>query len=252
LEKISKHLFESTIWSIGYFGTKEMPKLWIELRSPTKIQWMSYDINARRADKICSFEPTNKIKTWLKGMEEMGLFLCLKSGINPGIEAINAYNLISGDLIYEVNITQWLKFTNSHIQIIQDKTVSWMNLKTGILEIPTEHKEINENSFGFENPSHFEENQEGFAEFKTFFHQKFNENIVKGLDCWDGNDKLIFSYYLYEDGLKNILRVCNKGFETEHIEVIAIGDNIGFHTFQIFERQLIYIKDKHQLIVYEF
>ena len=72
------------------------------------------------------------------------------------------------------------------------------------------------------------------------------------MDCWDGNDKIIISYYLYEDGLKNILRVCDKGFETEHTEIIAEGETIGFNTFQIFNRTLIYIKDKHQLIFYEF
>jgi len=46
--------------------------------------------------------------------------------------------------------------------------------------------------------------------------------------------------------------VCDKGFKTEHTEAIAEGETIGFNTFQIFNRTLIYIKDKHQLIFYEF
>ncbi|NQW76725.1 MAG: hypothetical protein HQ448_07965, partial [Cytophagales bacterium] len=75
MEKISKHLFESTIWSIGYFGTKDIPKLWIELRSPTKTNWVSFDISKRMASDICSFDPSNKIKTWLKGVGNIGLFL---------------------------------------------------------------------------------------------------------------------------------------------------------------------------------
>ena len=252
MEKISKHLFESTIWSIGYFGTKEYPKLWIELRSPTKTQWVSFDIFNRIATDICSFEPSSKIKTWLKCVGNIGLFLRLKSGINPGIEALEAYDLASGNLIYEVAITHWVKFTTSHIQVVQEKALNWINLQTGNFEVPEDPTDEVANLFLFENPAHFEENQPGFSDFKSFFKQNFDENIVKAMDCWDGNDKIIFSYYLYEDGLKNILRVCDKGFKTEHTEIIAEGETIGFNTFQIFNRVLIYIKDKHQLIFYEF
>jgi len=252
LEKISKHSFESTIWSIGYFGTKEIPKLWIELRSPTKTKWVSFDINQRTATDICSMEPTNKIKTWFKGLGNIGLFLRVKSGLNPGIEALEAYHLTSGNLIYEVNMTHWIKSTESHIQVVQEKTSHWINVQTGKFEIPEDPNRESIQHFLFENPAHFEENQPGFSDFKSFFKQNFNENIVKAVDCWDGNDKIIFSYYLYEDGLKNILRVCDKGFKTEHTEIIAEGETIGFNTFQIFNRLLIYIKDKHQLLFYEF
>jgi hypothetical protein len=252
LEKISKHSFESTIWSIGYFGTKDIPKLWIELRSSTKTNWVSFDISKRMATDICSFNPSNKIRTWLKGVGNIGLFLRLKSGLNPGIEALEAYDLASGHLIYEVNITHWVKLTQSHIQVIQEKAMGWINLQTGQFEVPKDPNEEVTQDFLFENPSHFEENQPGFSDFTSFFKQTFDENIVKAMDCWDGNDKIIFSYYLYEDGLKNILRVCNKAFKTEHKEIIAEGETIGFNTFQIFNRFLIYIKNKHQLIFYEF
>lgn len=252
MEKISKHLFESTIWSIGYFGTKEIPKLWIELRSPTKTNWVSFDISTRMAKDICSFDTSNKIKTWLKSVGNIGLFLRLKSGVNPGIEALEAYDLASGKLIYDVAITHWVKFTHSHIQVVQEKVLYWINLHTGHFEVPEDPHDEGAKLFLFENPAHFEENQPGFSDFKSFFKQNFDENIVKAMDCWDGNDKIIFSYYLYEDGLKNILRVCDKAFKTEHKEIIAEGETIGFNTFQIFNRKLIYIKDKHQLIFYEF
>ena len=127
MEKISKHLIESTIWSIGYFGTKDIPKLWIELRSPTKTQWVSFDISKRMASDICSFDPSNKIKTWLKGVGNIGLFLRLKSGVNPGIEALEAYDLATGNLIYDVNITHWVKLTHSHIQVVQEKALYLRN-----------------------------------------------------------------------------------------------------------------------------
>ena len=71
------------------------------------------------------------------------------------------------------------------------------------------------------------------------------------MDCWDGNDKIIFSYYLYDNGWKNYLRVCNLAFETILLEQIAEGDTIGYQTFTLLNEQLIFVKDKLKLKIYE-
>ena len=165
--------------------------------------------------------------------------------------ALEAYDLASGNLIYEVAITHWVKFTHSHIQVVQEKSLYWINLQSGHFEIPEDPTDEGSNQFLFENPSHFEENQPGFSDFKLFFKQNFDENIVKAMDCWDGNDKIIFSYYLYDNGWKNYLRVCNLAFETLVLELIAEGDAIGYHTFTLLNDQLIFVKDKIKLVIYE-
>ena len=97
---------------------------------------------------------------------------------------------------------------------------------------------------------HFEESQSGFKEFQVFFDLHFSKKIVKGLDYWEGADKLIFSYYLYDSGLKNIISVTDKAFNILHEDVLAEGDGMGYQTFQVFQNQLIYIKHKHQLEQY--
>jgi hypothetical protein len=71
------------------------------------------------------------------------------------------------------------------------------------------------------------------------------------LDYFEGEDKLIFSYYLYDNGWKNYLRVCNLAFETLVHELIAEGDAIGYHTFTLLNDQLIFVKDKIKLVIYE-
>jgi hypothetical protein len=108
-----------------------------------------------------------------------------------------------------------------------------------------------ESPFNFQTPQHYEESQDYFKDFQTFFKQQFNENIAKGLDYFEGEDKLIFSYYLYDNGWKNYLRVCNLAFESLVHELIAEGDAIGYHTFTLLNDQLIYVKDKIKLVIYE-
>jgi hypothetical protein len=105
--------------------------------------------------------------------------------------------------------------------------------------------------FRFQTPSHYEESQDYFKDFQLFFKQQFNENIAKGIDYFEGKDKLIFSYYIYDNGWKNYLRVCNLAFETVILELIAEGESIGYQTFTLMNDQLIFVKEKMKLKIYE-
>ena len=87
--------------------------------------------------------------------------------------------------------------------------------------------------------------------FVTFFQQQFNETIAKGIDYFEGEDKLLFSYYLYDNGWKNYLRVCNLAFDTILLDQIAEGDTIGYQTFTLLNEHLIFVKDKLKLKIYE-
>ena len=130
--------------------------------------------------------------------------------------------------------------------ISQDSNASkWLDLRKGhFVDNPSS---FDQGSLEVEASQHFEESQPGFKEFQQFFAQQFSEKIVKVLDYWEGADKLIFSYYLYESGLKNKLLVTDKAFHILHEDVLAEGDGMGYQTFQVFQNQLIYIKNKHQL-----
>jgi len=46
------------------------------------------------------------------------------------------------------------------------------------------------------------------------------------------------------------LRICTFDFQTLHEETLAEGEKIGFQTFQIVNRHLVYIRDKHELVIY--
>lgn len=236
-----QHRFLDTIWSLGYFGEPEAPQVWIETRGQEKATWFYLDTNREFIVEI-PLPPTKSLQ-WLAGLKDAGVFLQLRQGKNPGIERIECYNLPSGTLRYSLELSQWT-------QLIGDFLVT----NQGVYDLNTGNKTINEpkirKELSIESPSHFEENQAEFQAFSTLFEQKFQEKIGKGMDYWEGSNKLIFSYYIYENAWKNQLRICDYEFNTLFLETIAEGELMGYHTFQCVQQALIFIKDKRELYIY--
>ncbi len=212
-----EHSFTEPIWSIRYWGTPNKPLLWIETRGNGEAFWHSYDVSTKKME-LLGKAPTDYAQlNFQSGDENQAIFIKLQKSKNPGLEAIQTYSL-------------------RPIQLLKEEKPRALN---------------SESPFNFKTPQHYEESQDYFKDFQTFFKQQFNENIAKGLDYFEGEDKLIFSYYLYDNGWKNYLRVCNLAFETLVLELIAEGDAIGYHTFTLLNDQLIFVKDKIKLVIYE-
>ena len=243
VEKIHTHTFSGNIWSTGYFGDAQRPKCWIETRVNETCQWHEVDLTDFSTREIPFPAEANKPKSWLTGIQNIGVFICLHTGKNPGIEAIEGYDLATGRKVYRVELTNWIAVEGIYLRTQKGD----INLQTGIYET---QKSIKWQGVSFESPQHFEESQPGLEAFQKLFEQKFGETIAKGLDYWEGSDKLIFSYYLYAQGWKNRLRICTFDFQTLHEETLAEGEKIGFQTFQIVNRHLVYIRDKHELVIY--
>ena len=191
--------------------------MWIETRGNGEAFWHSYDVSTKKMELLGKAPADYAQLNFQSGDENQAIFIKLQKSKNPGLEAIQTYSL-------------------RPIQLLKEEKPRALN---------------SESPFNFKTPQHYEESQDYFKDFQTFFKQQFNENIAKGLDYFEGKDKLIFSYYLYDNGWKNYLRVCNLAFETLVLELIAEGDAIGYHTFTLLNDQLIFVKDKIKLVIYE-
>lgn len=191
--------------------------MWIETRGNGDAFWHSYDDSIKKMELLGKAPADYAQLNFQSGDENQAIFIKLQKSKNPGLEAIQTYSL-------------------RPIQLLKEEKPRALN---------------SESPFKFKTPQHYEESQDYFKDFQTFFKQQFNENIAKGLDYFEGEDKLIFSYYLYDNGWKNYLRVCNLAFETLVLELIAEGDAIGYHTFTLLNDQLIFVKDKIKLVIYE-
>jgi hypothetical protein len=239
--KIFNQRFTDTIWSLGYWGEPEHIKVWIETRNKESNTWYSFDLKQIHVTEIAN-KPA-KALNWLTGLSDAGVFLQLKQGKNPGIEKLLCYNLPSGELRYSFNLNQWTSLEGNFLVTNQGT----IDLISGKL---TNQNQVGRSEIHIESPLHFEESQEEFKAFETLFNQKFGEKIGKGIDYWEGSNKLIFSYYIYENAWKNKLRICDYAFQTQFIETIAEGNQMGYHTFQCIGNKLIFIKDKHEINIY--
>jgi len=245
MRKIFNHLFTDTIWSLGYWGTATEPKVWIESRNQEQIQAFTLDLHALDLVKIPQVNEQSKPLQWLAGLTDGGVFLKLRQGKNPGIEGLEAYDFPSGELRYSIPLKQWTSLEHQHLLTNQ----GIIDLVTGKI-VDRVTKEQDNSNLKIQSPMHFEESQAEFQSFATLFNQKFEEKIGKGIDYWEGSDKLIFSYYIYENAWKNKLRICDYEFNTLFLETLAEGDLMGYHTFQCVQNTLFFIKDKRELFIY--
>ena len=212
-----EHSFTEPIWSIRYWGKPEKPQLWVETRGLQEAFWHSVDLATKEVSLLGKAPSDYAQLNFVQGSENEAIFIKLQQSKNPGIESIQTYSL-------------------EPLQMLKEEKPRPFNP---------------ENAFSFQVPQHYEESQEYFKDFQRFFQQQFNENIAKGIDYFEGEDKLLFSYYLYDNGWKNYLRVCNLAFDTILLEQIAEGDTIGYQTFTLLNEQLIFVKDKLKLKIYE-
>jgi hypothetical protein len=250
LEKIFRHTFSQKIWSIGYFQFENEKFLWIETKNDLQINWQSISL---KSFQINSLQNPNYSLSWIKSIDQIGIFAQPKSGKNPGIQSIEAYDLLSGKKMYHIDCSFWFDIQDMYMLVDIQQQKQWIDLRSGKFQsklpdvIATDSTQLFQ-----ENPTHYEENQTYFKEFQDFFQEKFQENISKGIEYWEGKDKLVFSYYIYDLGWKNYLKVCDTDFNIQHIELISEGDLMGYNTFQIIENKLIYVTNKQQIVIYEY
>jgi len=217
LSSFFEYSFSEPIWSIRYWGSPERPKLWVETRGLNEAFWHSVELETKEV-KLIGKAPSDYAQlNFHHGSENEAIFIKLQQSKNPGIESIQTYSVEPLRLLREEN----------------------------------PRPIVTSDVFNFQTPQHYEESQGYFKDFQAFFKKQFNETIAKGIDYFEGNDKLLFSYYLYDNGWKNYLRVCNLAFETILLEQIAEGETIGYQTFSLLNEQLIFVKDKLKLKIYE-
>ncbi|RXK52520.1 hypothetical protein [Aquirufa rosea] len=250
MKKKFTYRFDKAIWSLGYWGNPDQPKLWIESKDIESGNWFSYEFQTNELYPMTNSPSHHSHLQWLVGRPTLGIFVRLQSGKNPGIEAIEAYQMSDGKLAYAVPCQMAKIITEEQIFIQQKEGGFYLDLDSGqFSNLKTDKTSVH---FQFESPTHIEDSQEQFQAFKQFFHLKFSLEIGKGLDYWEGKDKLIFSYYLYDGAWKNFLLVCDLDFQIILHEFLEEGELMGYHTFQIFQNNLLFIQHKQQLEIYEF
>lgn len=221
MKTIFQYIFPGIIQRIGYFGNQKHPKLWVNILSNSEKKWFIVDLKELTSKEINNPFSANQVYTWIDASENETAFSIIEQGKNPNAIGVFKINLDNGTIIKKFNNYQSNTFLNKKASEI----------------------------FKIENPSHYRQDDSYFKDFKDFFSKKFGLTIDKGIDYFESKDKLIFSYYLYENTWVNRLKVCNLSFNTLWDDQIESNELIGHHTFQVFENLIIYTKNKNELII---
>ncbi len=220
MKRIFQHQFPGIIHQIAYFGSKKEPKIWIDISSPEGKKWFTIDISSQLITIIPNPFEHSLVYSWIDSNKEKAFFSLLENGKNPKSIGIFGVNLNTGTIEEKIE----------NLPIIDSSTYS-------------------STMFYIQNPNHYTEEDIYFKDFQEFFDRTFQQKIIKGIDYLEGDNKLIFSYYLYENTWVNKLKVCNLSFDTLWEETIESTQLMGHKTFQIFENLIIYTKNKNELII---
>lgn len=221
MKPIFQHIFPGIIQRIAYFGDQANPKLWIDVISNTTKKWFIVDFNNWTIHTINQPFSEKQVYTWIDAIGDEAYFSLLEQGKNPKSTGIYTINLMKGTVV------------DKHDRYQPNSSLS---KKASTI-------------FTVENPTHYRQEDAYFTDFKQFFSKTFDETIDKGIDYLESKDKVIFSYYLYENTWVNRLKVCNLSFNTLWEDQIESNELIGHHTFQVFENLIIYTKNKNELII---
>lgn len=221
MKPIFQHIFPGIIQRIAYFGEQTYPKLWIDVISNTTKKWFIVDLNNWNVKNIHQPFADTQVYTWIDAIGNESYFSILEQGKNPSAANVYKINLLNGSIIEK----------QDHYKPLSSNSKMASHI------------------FTVENPTHYRQDDAYFKDFKAFFSKKFDLLIDKGIDYLESKDKLIFSYYLYENTWVNRLKVCNLSFNTLWEDQIESNELIGHHTFQVFENLIIYTKNKNELII---
>ena len=218
-----KHIFPGKILQIHYFGTTDNLKIWIDCEVNQEKKWFIIDLKESSALEIPNPFSKEQIYNWLGCTDWKASFSLIIQGKNPKAESYVTIDLKTGTVFEKTNVFSFQSIANTKTKI----------------------------EFEIQNPTHYQESNPHFESFREFFLKKFKIEISKGIDYLDSTNKLIFSYYLYENTWVNKLKVCNLSFETEWEDCLDSNELIGHTTFQVVNQFLVYTKNKNEMIILE-
>jgi Domain of unknown function (DUF4905) len=254
--------FESLIWKISVDTHNNI--LVLELR----------DHNNRSVDFAAIDLKTNKIlwhgvkleETWWLGLDTCyhgRVFLhTYKDPQNPEHEGILALESKTGKMIwkdagktfYQISreqliVTEGEEESRKYISVEPStgKAGHELSLKE-VLKIASDKKEHDGGKI--QNPFHFSAEHPYFLKIADFIKEITGEQAVVAADYMENGEQVIISFYLYNtEGLSNHLIVVNEEGQVIFRACIAAHiKGIGFDTFFVFEKTLLFIKEKKELI----
>ncbi|HEU5145686.1 MAG TPA: DUF4905 domain-containing protein [Chryseosolibacter sp.] len=182
------------------------------------------------------------------------LFTIYTDENNPDKKSVLAYNVVAKEIIWWRNgfsLTSVNRRTVSGVDMKFSGKESILDLFTGQPVKGGDFDLVDSQNFPVIRPFQYEEGTEYFVTVKDFLHSRLGISPVASIEYLEINDLIIVSVFLKEKGLANYLYVldANGGVLMEE----KLGEDlkgIGLDTFFVFSDNLIFIKNKNELLSY--
>lgn len=239
--------FEGLIWNTSYSNAQ----LCIECREGEKLDTTFHVLDLKLKECISAFYGC--FDKWMTGLELFHNHQIILHGYdkeqNIHKKGIAFYNT-TGELEYQFDYLTFQFITNDGVVAI-DPNEKLVSIENGELYEfnATENAKPTTTETDVVLPIHYTAEDPHFTTIQRYLKESFQKEAVHGIDYVEFNDKILISFYLYDNRkLKNELFILNLEGQLLHHETLDEQlSGIGYGTFFIIKEALFYIQNKKTL-----
>jgi hypothetical protein len=254
--------FESLIWKISVDDQNNILVLELRNHDHRSVDFAGIDL---KTNKIL-WQGVKLEETWWLGLDTCyngRIYLhTYKDPQNPAHEGILALDSKTGKVAWKDIGKTFYHVSMEHLIVTEgdDDNRKYISLEaaTGkagrefilkeVFKIVSDKKE--QESAKTRNPFHFSADHSYFPKISDFVKEITGEQPVIAADYMENGEQVIISFYLYSnEGLSNhLIVVDDEGVVIFRACMASHTKGIGFDTFFVFEKTLIFVKEKKELI----
>jgi hypothetical protein len=257
--------FDSLIWKISVDVQQEILVLELRDHDQHSVDFAAIDL---KSNKVL-WKGVKLEETWWLGLDQCyngRVYLhTYKDPQNPEHEGIVALDIHTGKLAWkdisktfnhvsgdQLIVTEGQEDARRYLKLnpADGKQIGEISLKE-VFKMTSDKKETE--SGKIRNPFHFSSEHPYFSRITGFVKEITGEQPVIAADYMENGEQVIISFYLYStDGMSNYLILVDEEGKVLLRECLGTHiKGIGFDTFFVFEKTLIFIKEKKELIFFK-
>lgn len=242
------HTLDAVVWKQQVDPIKKL--LVVELRDPDTRTVSFQCIDLANGDIYDPFTPEKE--DWWIGLEQVQSGFALIHHYlqeeQPVRNGLDCYTIPNWKMQWERPEVQYLEITNNNVKVLDTEEALTLSLSSG--------QEVEDNSDTFKAgleirfPEQFPADHSHFKTVAQFLHQTWGYQAVEGLEYLEHKALVLISYYLYTDQkLENYILVMKDDGEVIFQDCLGTQlSGIALDTFFIYEEQLIFVKQKNEII----
>ncbi len=250
MELLFQKKFNDLIWRI--LPDTHSNLFAVELRDEQSRKVVFHGLDSATGEILSEIYPTHD--DWWVGIECVYNQKMILHGFedeeNPTHSGVYCYDLRNGKLLWSFPSHRMNTFSHDFVLMQSEETVTIVDW-SGESVAQSAKSEVIE-SDRLQSPSPYSQESEYFNTVSQFISERFGQHPIELIEYLETEQLIMISYNFAESGkLTNQLKVLTIDGEIVLEEVLGTGlKGIGVNTFFLSQNQLIFTKDKTELVSY--